>query len=131
MTTPIMLTTFDSVASTIPTHDEDDTEVPSPPASTEADDTNDGDLEAPVDDEGLQPQPLDYEEEDGEVVEEYGEDLDCDMDVDIVGEIENGRVSLQTVIVVIQIPNTVEREGPEGRKYHVTKPRVDSQAQGI
>jgi hypothetical protein len=96
-----MLTTVDSVVSTIPTCDEDDNEVPGPPASTEADDIDDGDLEALVDDEHLHPQPLDYEEEEGEAVEEYGEDLD--MDVDAAGGIEvgiNGQVSLQTVIVV-------------------------------
>jgi hypothetical protein len=101
-----MLKTVDSTVSTRPTHDENDNEVLSPPASTELDDRDEGDLRALTDDEDLpHPQPLHYEEEeDGEAIEEYGPGgEDEDMDIDATGGINagvEGPVSLPTVIAV-------------------------------
>jgi hypothetical protein len=100
-----MLTTVDSTVSARPTHDENDNEVLSPPASTELDGRDEGDLRALSDDEDLRrPQPLRYEEEeDGEAIEEYGPGEDEDMDIDATGGIDagvEGPVSLPTVIAV-------------------------------
>ena len=108
----IVLTTA-VVNSASPTHDDDsieDKEVLSPPASTEINDTDEGDFEGLTDDEDLlHPHPLDYCEEElefeGEAIDEYhegGKDLDLDwaMDIDAAGGINarvTGLVSLPTI----------------------------------
>jgi hypothetical protein len=97
-----VLTTVDST-----THDGDDIEDPdvlSPPASPDVDDVDEGDFGALTEDKDLQPQPLDYGEEelDGDAIEEYPGHRNGDTDVDdAIGEIDarvQGRVCLPTVV---------------------------------